>query len=139
MWWRHCAPRDPPVALSARQGAHPPVPAFRYAADIVDLARLIPPWNQAQIGADVSRATDAGRIVDRSHKGESGQLADAWDRHQPAAGRRGPRHVSHVSVDRSDRRHHGGPRRNQTTHGGGETSDPLACSKSVVDEGGGEG
>jgi hypothetical protein len=66
------------------------------------------------------------------------QLADAWDRHQPAAGRRGPCHASHVSVDRSDRRHQGGPPRNETTHGGGEISDPLACLKSVVDEGGGE-
>jgi hypothetical protein len=49
-------------------------------ADVVDLARLIAPGDQAEIRADVSRATDAGRIVDRGHKGESGQLAYAWDR-----------------------------------------------------------
>jgi hypothetical protein len=28
------------------------------------------------------------------HKGESGQLADAWNRHQPAASCRGPCHAS---------------------------------------------
>ena len=31
-----------------------------------------------------------------SHEGERGQLADLWDCHQPTAGRRGPRHPSHV-------------------------------------------
>jgi hypothetical protein len=35
----------------------------------------------AQLGADVSRSADARRIVDRSHKGESGQLSYAWDGH----------------------------------------------------------
>ncbi len=35
-------------------------------------------------------------------------------------------------------RHHGSPRRNQSPHGGRETGDPLACFKSLVDEGGGE-
>jgi hypothetical protein len=28
--------------------------------------------------------------------------------------------MPHVGVDRSDRRHHGRPRRDQTPHGGGE-------------------
>jgi hypothetical protein len=28
---------------------HPPIPAFRDAADVVDLARLIAPWSQAEI------------------------------------------------------------------------------------------
>jgi hypothetical protein len=65
------------VSGLVQEGPHPPVPAFRYAAEVVDLARLIPPWNQARISANVSLATDAGRIVDRSHKGERGQLADA--------------------------------------------------------------
>jgi hypothetical protein len=60
------------------------------------------------------------RIVDRSHKGESGQLPDAWDRHQRAAGRGGPRHTSD-------------PRRNQTTHGGRETRDPFAGFESAVE------
>jgi hypothetical protein len=40
-----------------------------------------------------------GRIVDRGHKGESDQLAYAWDRHQPTAGHRSPRHAPHVGVD----------------------------------------
>ena len=35
-------------------------------------------------------------------------------------------------------RHHSGARSTQTAHGGGEASDPLACSKSLVDEGCGE-
>ena len=35
-------------------------------------------------------------------------------------------------------RHHRSPRRNQSPHGDRETGDPLACSKGVIDEGGGE-
>jgi hypothetical protein len=62
----------------------------------------------------IRRSRDSG---DRSHKGESGQLGYAWDRHQPTAGHRTPRHAPHVCVDRSDRRHHGSPRRNQTPMG----------------------
>ena len=38
-----------------QQGPHPPVAAFRDAADVVDLPGLIAFWNEAQIGADVSR------------------------------------------------------------------------------------
>src|SRR5277367_4939162 len=56
----------------------------------------------------------------------------------PAAGPRGSRHASYVGVDRGDRRHHGSPSRNQTSHGGGKTRDPFACFESLVDEGGGE-
>ena len=48
--------------------------AFRDAADIVPLPRLIPPVDQAQIGADISGSADARRTVDHSHKGERGQL-----------------------------------------------------------------
>src|SRR5271155_2995563 len=97
-----------------------------------------PPGDQAQIGADVSRSADARRIVDRSDKGERGQLAYAWDGHQPAASRRSSCHAPHVGVDCSDRGHHGSPRRNQTPHGGRETRDPFAGFESLVDEGGGE-
>jgi hypothetical protein len=99
------------VAGFVQQGPHPPVAAFRDAADIVDLSGLIASRDQAQVFADVSRSTDARRIVDRSDKGERGQLTDAWDGHEPTAGRRGPRHAPHVCVDGGDRRHHSGPRR----------------------------
>ena len=77
-------------------------------------------------------------IVDCGDKGESGQLSYASDCHQPATGRGGPCHAPYVGVDRGDRSHHRSPRRNQSPHGDRETGDPLACSKSVVDEGGGE-
>src|ERR1700729_1493135 len=66
--------------------------AFRDPADGVDLARLMPPWNQPRIGADVSGSANAGGMIDRGHKGERGQLADARDGHQPTAGRRGSCH-----------------------------------------------
>jgi hypothetical protein len=49
-----------------KQHPHPPIAAFGDAADIVDLARLIPPGDQAQIDADVSGSADARGIVDRS-------------------------------------------------------------------------
>ena len=64
-----------------QEGPHPPVAAFRDAADVVDLPGLIAFWNQAQVGADVSRSSDARRIVDCGHKGESGQLSNARDGH----------------------------------------------------------
>jgi hypothetical protein len=54
------------------------------------------------------------------------------------AGHRSPRHAPHVGVDRTDRRHHGSPRGDQTPHGGRETCDPFAGFDSLVDEGGGE-
>src|ERR1700693_189406 len=76
------------LAASYSRGSHPPVAAFRDAADVVDLARLIPPGDQAEIGADISRSADARRIVDCGHKGERGQLTDPWECHQPTAGRR---------------------------------------------------
>jgi hypothetical protein len=47
-------------------------------------------------------------------------------------------HATHVRIDRGDRCHHCGSCRNQPPHGGRETSDPLACFKGVIDEGGGE-
>jgi hypothetical protein len=118
-----------------QEGSHPSIPAFRDAAGVIDLSRLMAPWNQPQISANISGSADARRIVDRSHKGERCQLADAWDGHEPAAGRRGSCHASHVRVDRGDRRHHCGSCRNQSPHGGRKTGDPLACFKSLVDEG----
>jgi hypothetical protein len=90
---------------------HPPIPAFRDAADVIDLPGLIPSWDEAQIGPDVSGSVDARGIVDCRYKRERGQLADAWDGHQPAACRRGPCHAPDVCVDRGDRRHHGSSRR----------------------------
>jgi hypothetical protein len=47
-----------------------------------------------------------------------------------------PCHTSHVGVSCGDRRDFttAPPRRNQTPHGGRETSDPLACFTSLVDE-----
>jgi hypothetical protein len=130
--------RQHDVGGLVQEGSHTPVPAFRDAADVVDLTRLIPPGDQTQIGADVSGSAHARGTVDCGHKGERGQLADPSDCYQLAAGRRGPCHTSHVRVDRGDRRHHGSSRRNQTPHGGRETSDPLASLKSLVDEGRGE-
>ena len=65
-------------------------------------------------------------------------MADAWDRHEPAVSCRGSCHTSHVGVDRGDRRQHCGSCRNQSPHGGRETSDSLACFKGVIDEGDGE-
>jgi hypothetical protein len=96
------------------------------------------PGDQAEIGAEVSGSANAGGIVDCGDKGERGQFADAWDGHQPTAGRRGSCHTSHVGVDRGDRRHRCGSRRNQSPHGDRETSDPLASFKGVIDEGEGE-
>jgi hypothetical protein len=41
------------------------------------------------------------RIVDRGYKSERGQLADAWNRHEPAAGRRGSWHAERPELDES--------------------------------------
>jgi hypothetical protein len=87
---------------------------------------------------DVSRSTDARRIIDCSDKDECDQVTDAWDGHEPAAGRRGPCHAAHICVDCSDRRHDGSPRGDQTPHGGRETRGPFAGFESLVDECGGE-
>jgi hypothetical protein len=67
----------------------------------------------ASYQTDKLRSYAVGRhleIIDRSHKGECGQLAYAWDRHQPAADRGGPCHTSDIRVDRGDRTHHSGAR-----------------------------
>ena len=73
-------------------------------------------------------------IVDRGHKGESGQLADAWDGHELAAGRRGS--CQYVSCRRRSRRPPSSLRfvPQQGPHGGRKTSHPLACFKGVIDE-----
>ena len=65
-------------------------------------------------------------------------MTDAWDCHEPTTGARGSRHAPHVGVDRRDRGHNRGSRRNQSPHGGREASDPLADLQSLIDEGGGE-
>src|SRR5277367_3419245 len=62
---------------------HPPIAAFGDAAGVVEFARLMPRWDQAQIGADVSGSADARGIVDCGHKGERGQLSNARDGHEP--------------------------------------------------------
>jgi hypothetical protein len=59
---------------------------------------LIAFWNEAQIGADVSRSADARRIVDCCDEGERGKLADTGDGHQPAAGCRGHCHARLMSA-----------------------------------------
>src|SRR5271169_6799652 len=51
---------------------------------------------------------------------------------------RPPRPSSCASCLSGDRRHHGSPSRNQTSHGGGKTRDPFACFESLVDKGSGE-
>ena len=38
-----------------QQGSHPPIAAFGDAAGVIDLPRLIPPGDKAQIGADVAK------------------------------------------------------------------------------------
>src|SRR5271166_2013013 len=45
-----------------QQRPYPPVAAFRDAADVVDLARLIPSRDEAQVGADVARSANARGI-----------------------------------------------------------------------------
>ena len=67
-----------PLAASCRR-VRTPDPGIWIAADVIDLPGLILPGDQAQIGADVSGSADARGVVDRSHKGESGQLAYAWN------------------------------------------------------------
>src|ERR1700733_5649869 len=49
-----------------KQRPHPPIAAFGDTVDIVDLARLMPPGDQAQIDTDVPGSADARGIVDRS-------------------------------------------------------------------------
>src|ERR1700735_3602425 len=46
-----------------QQGPHPPVAAFRDAADIVDFPGLVSFWNEAQIGADISGSANARGII----------------------------------------------------------------------------
>jgi hypothetical protein len=57
-----------------QESPHPPVPACRDAAGVVDRPGLVPPGDQAQISADISGSPNARGIVDRSHKGERDQL-----------------------------------------------------------------
>jgi hypothetical protein len=91
--------------------------AFRDAAGVVDLARLISPGHQAEIGADVSGSANA--------RGSSAKKASAVncptprDGHQPPACRGGSCRASHVSVDLGDRSHHSGSCGTQYSHGGG--------------------
>ena len=47
------------LAAVVQEGSHASVAALRDTADVVDLARLMPPGDQAQIGADVSGSADA--------------------------------------------------------------------------------
>ena len=65
--WRLLAAGQHVIGGLVQEDSHPPIAAFGDAAG-VELARLMPRWDQAQIGADVSGSADARRIVDRSRK-----------------------------------------------------------------------
>jgi hypothetical protein len=55
--------------------------------DVVDFTRLIARRNQAQVGADALRSANARGIVDCSDKGQSSQLTNAGDDHEPTTSR----------------------------------------------------
>jgi hypothetical protein len=65
-------------------------------------------------------------------------LTDTGNARQPAASFGCPDHPSDVRVDRHDSGEHRGTRRNQTSHGGGQAGDALACPQRLLDEGGAE-
>ena len=58
------------IGRLVKQRADPSVAALRDAAGIVDLAGLVAPWHQAQIGPDVARPPEAFRFIDRRDEGE---------------------------------------------------------------------
>src|SRR5438046_2352585 len=61
--------------------------------------------------------------------------ADTGNAHQPAASVGCSDHPSYVAVDRHDSGEHGGTRRDQTPHGGGQAGDALARAERLLDEG----
>src|SRR5882762_10314392 len=77
-------------------------------------------------------------LIDCRCEGQCGELADTPNAHQPAASVGCPNHPSYVAVDRHDSGEHGGTRRNQTPHGGGQAGDALARAERLLDEGGAE-
>src|SRR5437763_8704448 len=96
------------------------------------------PRHQTEISANVARSPEASGVINGRCKGKCRELADAGNAHQPAASVGCPDHPSYVSVDCHDRGEHGGTRRNQTPHGGGQAGDAFAGPERLPDEGGAE-
>ena len=80
------------------------IAALGDAAGVVHFARLIAARHQAEIGADVARPPEAPGNIDGSREGERREMANARNRHQPAAGAASPGHLLHVGVDCRDGR-----------------------------------
>jgi hypothetical protein len=64
-------------------------------------------------------------------------LANTWNTHQPATRIGRPDHPPYVRIDCHDSAEHRGTRCHQTSHGGGQASDPFARPQRLSDEGGG--
>jgi len=76
-----CSASASTLAASYSRVRTRPVAAFRDAADRSRPPQTDTVWGLSpRLGADVSRSTDARRIVDRSHKRREGAVswADAW-------------------------------------------------------------
>jgi hypothetical protein len=79
-------------------------------------------------GADVARSPEAFRVINGRREGERGELADTWDRHQPAARIGCPDHPPDIRIDRRNGGEHSRTRRDQSAHGSGMPSlAPSAC------------
>ena len=96
------------------------------------------PRHQTEISANVAGSPEASGVINGRCKGECGELADTGNAHQSTACIGCPDHPSYVAVDRDDSGEHGGTRRNQTSHGGGQAGDALTRPERLPDEGGAE-
>ncbi len=99
---------------------------------MIDLTRLVASWDEAEIGAKISRPAEAARIVDGSGECESGQRAYAGDRHQPAASQSDARTSFLISASiAAIAPEHGVQGGNEPAHGAGQASDPVAHRRST--------
>jgi hypothetical protein len=87
----------------------------------------------------IAGSPEAAGIIHGGGKGERGEMADAGDRHQSAAGRETFGHLLDVGINRRDGREHRGTRCNEALHGGRQPGYSLDGPQRLFDEGGAEG
>ena len=118
--------RQHDVCGIVQQCPQAPVAAFRDAAGVVGLARLVAPRYQTEIGTDVTRSLEAAWIVDGRCEGESGERSDTRDGHEPAASLGRSHQLPDIHIDRRNGGEHSGARGEQAAHSGRQADDALA-------------
>src|SRR5512143_3102336 len=95
----------------------------------------MPPWREPEIGTDVTRPSEAARVVDGGQEGECGDRAYAGHAHQPAQGHVGAHYTPDRAVEGGDLRRDVPPHLSQARQERSKQRMPFGQGFGAPDEG----